>query len=139
MKKLLALVFCLLAWPVLAIDVGTIYNMPNPGAHNASTGALETGNGGSKTYYPNAAIASHQVLAVPGRLVRVAVTGSTTAIVSFWDDADGTCSSNQFYPPLTVASATVITTYEIGADVSAGICMLVATAADAEITVVSLP
>lgn len=113
--------------------------MPRPD-FNKSIGAVETGAGGRDYFVTNAAIGSTQIKVGAGRLLRVIASGSTTAVVTFYDDADGTCSSGQMLPPFTVGSATVWSpNSEVGIDFSNGLCMLVATAADAEISVVYLP
>jgi len=135
-KLYLPLILALLAPPSWAIDIG---RMPDGNAYNAALGALEVANGGTPYYGANVAAGSVQVTSGPSRLVRTMWNGSTTAVVSFFDDSDGTCNTLPRTPPFTVPSLTVVTVIELGMDFANGICMLVATASDAEIAVVSAP
>lgn len=121
-----------------AIDVGKIYEMPNPSYHNPTLGVAEVGNGGTVSYYPNMAIASHQVKTGPGRLVRVITYGSSTGTIAFFDDGDGTCSSGQ----MTAAIGMTFidnSPWEMGLDYTNGLCALVASAADSDVTLVTVP
>lgn len=134
---LLALTPALFAITVERVD--EIRSAPNPSAHNDNTGSFEVGNGGTPYFDDNAATGSYTISVGAGRLLAVFANGSTTATITFYDDADGTCSSNQMTPTLTVASATVITTQFFGMDYSQALCMLVGVASDAEIAVTRLP
>lgn len=117
-----------------------VSKQPNPSAHNPNLGALETGNGGTPYFVTNAVSGtSYQVTTGPSRLVRYEIGGSTTATVTFYDDADGTCSSNQRTPTRTSPSAAAPGIYEVGMDFSFGVCMLIGGASDAELGVVTLP
>lgn len=150
MKKFL--LGLLLTLPMAAMAAGYYYEcdggmcervgvdeLPRPD-FNPNIGAVEAGTGGRLYFDDNAASASHQIKVGPGRLLRVIASGSTTAVVTFFDDSDGTCSSGQMLPAFTVGSATVWNpNAEIGMDFNNGLCMLVATAADAEISLVYLP
>lgn len=114
--------------------------LPNPSAHNPNLGAMETSNGGTAYFDDNVANASFQVTTGASRLVRFTIGGDTATTVTFYDDGDGTCSSNQRTPTHTSPSATIPGIYEVGMDFTAGICMLTAGGAGAaEVGVVTLP
>jgi hypothetical protein len=105
----------------------------NPAAHNATTGALETSNGGTTTYYTTTG--DKQVL-VGGGLVKRLYNASGTSITAIiYDDADGTCSSNAKTGTMALTNGTA---YELGIEVSSGICITVG-GTSPTLTVVTLP
>lgn len=118
----------------------SIREMPNPSCHSTALGICESGSGGTAYFDDNVANASFQVTTGASRLVRFTLGGDTATTVTFYDDSDGTCNSNQRTPTFTSPSATIPGIYEIGMDFTNGICMLTAGGAGtAEVGVVTLP
>jgi len=121
-------------------EVESVREMPNPSYHNPALGAAEVSSGGTAYFDDNVANASFQITTGPSRLVRFTIGGDTATTVTFYDDGDGTCSSNQRTPTHTSPSATIPGIYEVGMDFNSGICMLTAGGAGAaDIGVVTLP
>lgn len=138
MIRFLFLALALIALPAAAgLDVDVIRSITGNvplSAHNASLGALETSNGGTTTYYTTTG--DKTVGAVGAGLVKRVINATGTSItVTFFDDADGTCNSNQKSGTITLTNGTV---YELGFEFSNAICMAVG-GTSPTLTVVSLP
>ena len=133
MKKLCAALLLTLSASALAIDVGTIYNMPNPAAHNSSVGALTVSLGGTTNYYTTTG--DKQVLVGAGELKRLYNASGTSITAIIYDDADGTCNSNARTGTMALTNGTV---YELGIEVTNGVCITVA-GTSPTLTTVSLP
>lgn len=102
-------------------------------AHNSNLGALETSNGGTATRVTT--IASQQIYVGASMVKRIIVATTTVGTFVIYDDADGTCSSTQKTGTITPAAGTV---WELGIEVSAGLCILTGGTA-IDMTVVYLP
>jgi hypothetical protein len=127
--------FAPLAFAGLTVDtVGSITANVPLAAANASIGALEVGNGGTTTYYTSTG--DKQVYVGAGLIRRVSNATGTTITVTFYDDADGTCSSVQKGGTYTLVNSAA--PIELGWEVSNGICMAIA-GTSPTVTVVTLP
>ena len=106
--------------------------MPADKCHQDTLGACQTWGGGTTTYYTTAG--DKQLPA--GGVVSV-FAGNAGNTVTFYDDADGTCSSNQ--KSGAIALTADAPPLKLEWEFSNGICMTLANAGAAEVTVVTLP
>lgn len=110
-----------------------VYTTNNPAAHNSSLGALETNNGGTTNYYTTTG--DKQVYVGAGLLKRLYNASGTSITAIVYDDADGTCNSNVRTGTMALTNGQV---YELGIEVSNGLCITVG-GGSPTLTTVSLP
>jgi hypothetical protein len=104
-------------------------------AHNSSLGALETSNGGTTARITTAT--STQVYVGAAMLKRITVAASTAGTIAVYDDADGTCNAAGVLQKTGAFPLVASGVYEMGIEVSAGLCLLSTGVLDA--TVVFFP
>lgn len=117
-RILVALLLCV-ALPAFAIDV---VNMPNPSNYVPALGSQAVHQAGSVQYYTSTG--DKQVTTGASALLWVANATGTTITVTFFDDGDGTCNSNQKTGVFTLVNSAP--PLQLTGKYANGVCMTVA-------------
>lgn len=115
-------------------DAAHVYTTNNPAAHDNALGTLNAGNFGTATYYTTTG--DKQVYVGVSAVRRVSNATGTSITVTFYDDADGTCNSNQKGGTYTLTNSAA--PIELGWKFTNGVCMAIA-GTSPTVTVVTAP